>query len=286
MENVRKNKLSTIFNGFCLFLMCCVMLGLTSCKDKGTKELESIVEEVNKKCPIKVSDECFIDKVTLEDKMLTYYFSYPENAFRLPEDFEENGKEELADQLLTIVCNFDGQEKKMVDLLLEKDFGLKFVLDFKRTKKQITYKFSADRIRKARANSGTTSSKETETIAAPEENEADAAVEAIKADIEVAKQNVPTDLGGGITQTDVYFSNNCIYYIYSCDESQLPLEQWNSEVISSVKQAIIQEITGSSDANLTNLVSLCKKANVGFVYRYTGADSGIERDVRITADEL
>ena len=143
MKEIRKNKWSLSLNQFMVAMLCFLAFGLTGCQDSDKKLLEKTVEGVNEKCPIVVSPEIQIAKLELEEDYLTYYFDYSEQSYMLPDEIDASLKKELANQILNAISRFSGEEKEILDLLLKKEMGLKFVMDFKRSKKQITVKFTA-----------------------------------------------------------------------------------------------------------------------------------------------
>lgn len=285
MRNQRKNTISALLSRFVIAALCFVAFGLTSCKDKDTEMLEKIVAEVNEKCPLEINQEIKITKIELDKEFLTYYFEYSEESFQIG-DIDESAQKALGKEVLKAICNFDGQEKEMVDLLLKKNLGMKFVMDFKRSKKQVTIKFSADKIRESRNGASSSVASTDESTSA--ESDAASAQESLEADVELSKNSVPMDLGNGITMTDIYLSNGSLYYIYDVDEASVPLESWNDEIIANVKQALISELKSESKTNpaVKRLISLCEQTGTTFVYRYKGDQSGIEYDITLTTDDL
>ena len=265
-------------------MLCFLAFGLTGCQDSDKKLLEKTVEGVNEKCPIVVSPEIQIAKLELEEDYLTYYFDYSEQSYMLPDEIDASLKKELANQILNAISRFSGEEKEILDLLLKKEMGLKFVMDFKRSKKQITVKFTAKEIR-SKLNSADNASDDS---SADEESETSSSLATLKSSVETGKNLLPMDLGNGITMTDMYLSNGSLYYIYEVDENQVPLASWNDEVIANVKAAIINELKTSAqgDASNTQLIHLCSQTGTDIVYRYKGDQTGIEYDITVGSNEL
>ena len=265
-------------------MLCFLAFGLTGCQDSDKKLLEKTVEGVNEKCPIVVSPEIQIAKLELEEDYLTYYFDYSEQSYMLPDEIDASLKKELANQILNAISRFSGEEKEILDLLLKKEMGLKFVMDFKRSKKQITVKFTAKEIR-SKLNSADNASDDS---SADEESETSSNLATLKFSVETGKKLLPMDLGNGITMTDMYLSNGSLYYIYEVDENQVPLASWNDEVIANVKAAIINELkTGAQgDASNAQLIHLCSQTGTDIVYRYKGDQTGIEYDITVGSNEF
>lgn len=291
MKKIRKNKWSLSLNQFMVAMLCFLAFGLTGCQDSDKKLLEKTVEGVNEKCPIVVSPEIQIAKLELEEDYLTYYFDYSEQSYMLPYEIDASLKKELANQILNAISRFSGEEKEILDLLLKKEMGLKFVMDFKRSKKQITVKFTAKEIR-SKLNSADNASDDTDNASddsfADEESETSSNLATLKSSVETGKNMLPMDLGNGITMTDMYLSNGSLYYIYEVDENQVPLESWNDEVIANVKAAIINELKTSAqgDASNAQLIHLCSQTGTDIVYRYKGDQTGIEYDITVGSNEL
>lgn len=291
MKEIRKNKWSLSLNQFMVAMLCFLAFGLTSCQDSDKKLLEKTVEGVNEKCPIVVSPEIQIAKLELEEDYLTYYFDYSEQSYMLPDEIDASLKKELANQILNAISRFSGEEKEILDLLLKKEMGLKFVMDFKRSKKQITVKFTAKEIR-SKLNSADNASDDAENASddsfADEESETSSSLATLKSSVETGKKLLPMDLGNGITMTDMYLSNGSLYYIYEVDENQVPLASWNDEVIANVKAAIINELKTSAqgDASNAQLIHLCSQTGTDIVYRYKGDQTGIEYDITVGSNEL
>lgn len=202
MKEIRKNKWSLSLNQFMVAMLCFLAFGLTGCQDSDKKLLEKTVEGVNEKCPIVVSPEIQIAKLELEEDYLTYYFDYSEQSYMLPDEIDASLKKELANQILNAISRFSGEEKEILDLLLKKEMGLKFVMDFKRSKKQITVKFTAKEIR-SKLNSADNASDDS---SADEESETSSSLATLKSSVETGKNMLPMDLGNGITMTDMYLS--------------------------------------------------------------------------------
>ena len=291
MKEIRKNKWSLSLNQFMVAMLCFLAFGLTGCQDSDKKLLEKTVEGVNEKCPIVVSPEIQIAKLELEEDYLTYYFDYSEQSYMLPYEIDASLKKELANQILNAISRFSGEEKEILDLLLKKEMGLKFVMDFKRSKKQITVKFTAKEIR-SKLNSADNASDDADNASddsfADEESETSSNLATLKSSVETGKKLLPMDLGNGITMTDMYLSNGSLYYIYEVDENQVPLASWNDEVIANVKAAIINELkTGAQgDASNAQLIHLCSQTGTDIVYRYKGDQTGIEYDITVGSNEL
>lgn len=291
MKEIRKNKWSLSLNQFMVAMLCFLAFGLTGCQDSDKKLLEKTVEGVNEKCPIVVSPEIQIAKLELEEDYLTYYFDYSEQSYMLPDEIDASLKKELANQILNAISRFSGEEKEILDLLLKKEMGLKFVMDFKRSKKQITVKFTAKEIR-SKLNSADNASDDADNASddsfADEESETSSNLATLKSSVETGKKLLPMDLGNGITMTDMYLSNGSLYYIYEVDENQVPLASWNDEVIANVKAAIINELkTGAQgDASNAQLIHLCSQTGTDIVYHYKGDQTGIEYDITVGSNEL
>lgn len=291
MKEIRKNKWSLSLNQFMVAMLCFLDFGLTGCQDSDKKLLEKTVEGVNEKCPIVVSPEIQIAKLELEEDYLTYYFDYSEQSYMLPDEIDASLKKELANQILNAISRFSGEEKEILDLLLKKEMGLKFVMDFKRSKKQITVKFTAKEIR-SKLNSADNASDDADNASddnfADEESETSSNLATLKSSVETGKNLLPMDLGNGITMTDMYLSNGSLYYIYDVDENQVPLASWNDEVIANVKAAIINELKTSAqgDASNAQLIHLCSQTGTDIVYRYKGDQTGIEYDITVGSNEL
>lgn len=162
--------------------------------------------------------------------------------------------------------------------------GLKFVMDFKRSKKQITVKFTAKEIR-SKLNSADNASDDS---SADEKSETSSSLATLKSSVETGKNMLPMDLGNGITMTDMYLSNGSLYYIYEVDENQVPLASWNDEVIANVKAAIINELKTSAqgDASNAQLIHLCSQTGTDIVYHYKGDQTGIEHDITVGSNEF
>ena len=291
MKEIRKNKWSLSLNQFMVAMLCFLAFCLTGCQDSDKKLLEKTVEGVNEKCPIVVSPEIQIAKLELEEDYLTYYFDYSEQSYMLPDEIDASLKKELANQILNAISRFSGEEKEILDLLLKKEMGLKFVMDFKRSKKQITVKFTAKKIR-SKLKSADNASDDTDNASddsfADEESETSSNLATLKSSVETGKNMLPMDLGNGITMTDMYLSNGSLYYIYEVDENQVPLASWNDEVIANVKAAIINELKTSAqgDASTAQLIHLCSQTGTDIVYRYKGDQTGIEYDITVGSNEL
>lgn len=293
MKEIRKNKWSLSLNQFMVAMLCFLAFGLTGCQDSDKKLLEKTVEGVNEKCPIVVSPEIQIAKLELEEDYLTYYFDYSELSYMLTYAYKIDAslKKELANQILNAISRFSGEEKEILDLLLKKEMGLKFVMDFKRSKKQITVKFTAKEIR-SKLNSADNASDDADNASddsfADEESETSSNLATLKSSVETGKNLLPMDLGNGITMTDMYLSNGSLYYIYEVDENQVPLASWNDEVIANVKAAIINELKTSAqgDASNAQLIHLCSQTGTDIVYRYKGDQTGIEYDITVGSNEL
>ena len=100
---------------------------------------------------------------------------------------------------------------------------------------------------------------------------------------EEANKECPIDMGYGMKVASIEFDGENIVFTYDLG-SMLNAADLESQK-DVMKNAMLAEVKGSTDADINKLVEACRKAGAGMDFIFTDADGGSCK-VHIAADEL
>ncbi len=101
--------------------------------------------------------------------------------------------------------------------------------------------------------------------------------------IESLKDDLPSDMGNGMTLADVYVQNGYVTYRIDCDEDIIEMSLLDKQ---DVKSEIMESFKDKSNGEINYFIKLCTQAGYGVSYKYYGNRSGLGCSVYITRNEL
>ena len=102
--------------------------------------------------------------------------------------------------------------------------------------------------------------------------------------IAMAKAQLSSTEGEGITCTDIVRKGKYVIYYYLCDESTYDIKLMK-KILPTLKAMAVNEVN-SNDVAITQFRRSCKNAGVGIAYYYIGKKSGKTAKVRIPLKDL
>ena len=106
----------------------------------------------------------------------------------------------------------------------------------------------------------------------------------LKAAVEQANKEFPMTVEEGLSITGISLEGDYVVYDAKVDESLYSIDLLK-ESKAELKKSIIEEL-GSGDTDVKEMIKLCKEADKGIAYIYTGDQTDETCEVRIRPDEL
>lgn len=101
--------------------------------------------------------------------------------------------------------------------------------------------------------------------------------------IESLRDNLPSDMGDGMTLANVYVQDGYVTYRIDCDEDIIEMSLLDKQ---DVKSEIMESLKDKSNGEINYFIKLCTQAGYGVSYKYYGNRSGLGCSVYITHNEL
>lgn len=242
--------------------LCIAALAFTSC----SPSMESIVEEANKHCPIKLKGMGKIESLEFENNTLTYNCLVTTRNFNL--SAMEGHEEEMKYAFLTMlpnILNSKGNEA-ITKKLIDDNSSLAFHLYSKGIKNprlkgpkaaDITVTFGPEDLR--------------QVVDGKVDNSPEIKLKSMTA---LSNLQLPQRIDSETTFAAVVAKDNNVYYTYEVDESRDPETMTQIEANKDQLREFLAQTVKSKDPNIRQVTKLCKEANYGVVYRYVGEKSG------------
>lgn len=116
-----------------------------------------------------------------------------------------------------------------------------------------------------------------------QENVSQKTVNFLDSAIESLKDDLPSDMGNGMTLADVYVQDGYVTYRIDCDEDIIEMSLLDKQ---DVKSEIMESFKDKSNGEINYFIKLCTQAGYGVSYKYYGNRSGLGCSVYITRNEL
>lgn len=100
---------------------------------------------------------------------------------------------------------------------------------------------------------------------------------------EEANKECPINMGYGMSVESIQFDGDNIVFTYDLGNMLSAADLESQKDV--MKNAMLTEVKGSSDADINKLVEACRKAGAGMDFIFTDADGGSCK-VHIAAEEL
>lgn len=106
--------------------------------------------------------------------------------------------------------------------------------------------------------------------------------------IQIAKSDLPKDLGDGMVVTDIQRNGDYLTYVITTDESEVSILEMQSVpgVESAMKQVFTAQFKNTTDENIRNLIKLLRENNMGIQMKFEGTKTGQNLTITIEKDEL
>ena len=212
-------------------------------------ELKKYVREVQKECPVILSENVSMDKVKYKNNTVTLLFKISDevmdfNAIHANEQTFKNN------MLIGFANNQSDFFKKFFNAIIDADANLDII--FKTPSgENLFLHFKTDELKVYR----------------PDENANPETM--VKINYENSKLQIPKDFGNGIVLTDVILDDQYYTYVYECDESMIEIDSLKTPMVKSFLSLEI-----ANDKTLLYLYSLLQLTNRGLAFKYIGKTSG------------
>lgn len=233
---------------------------------ESVQQLQELVEEMNKTCPLPLGEYLRIDGFDYADDVVRMYFSVSSNFFKMS-DVHSNKETFRRNLLIGMANDKNASFKEMVDLFASA--GAELCIVFCTTDDDddcVEFYYEADELNEAFIKSN---------------NDCEVLLQAMADNAEL---QTPQKIEEGLIMTDVYIKDKCFTYEYSCDENMYDIDalKQSKEIL---KEAILQELK-SDDPIYVQLRKRIKECNYRMAYKYVGDASGESLMIIINSDEL
>ena len=293
---------------FMLVLLAVVLLA--GCGRTSNENLKAIVEQENDCCPYELEEGVTVTKVELVSDGTVAFFITLGDEFGSMLDNTES-KELLKTGLLHWFTDSDSPFTEVVDAVINNYSTLGCAIQNAEGKKW-KCEFESYELETAREeNSSKYSNTDAEEVAVAEEEEvAEAAEEeapsydqlvsnsgdeldnmsdemletVLKIGIEQADNNMPMDLGSGLTMKSIRLQGNNLLYTVECDEEQIPVELL--EVAKDEMKKSMIEMVKTGDSDMKFICKALVMTHRGMDFKYVGNASGESVTVHLTTNEI
>lgn len=231
--------------------------------------LSQAVAEVKKNLPISIGMVGEMTDFDIEGNNLLIEARVNETMVNI--DALKANPQLMHENMVSMITNSSNPSLDMlVGFLEESNMGLKLVYVGKDSGKRLSATLTSSDIKEARALA----------------NEPKDPIAYLDKQMEMTNSQMPMDMGSGMVGTKVVREGNNIVYYFECDESMISIDAMKENVASMKTLLKSQLSSNSSDPTVRELVRMCKDANVGIKYKYTGNRSGKSVTAGLNANEL
>ena len=258
---------SIIKNSAKVMLLACVSLIMfTGCSDKKS-QLKLGIEMANKQCPIRVGAAGEVSSITFDGKDVIYTMVMDEDYANL-EALEKN-PESMKSAVSAMFRNPQGDIKKMLDLVVETNSGVKFIYKGKTSGKEVECYLTTEDLKNL-----------VDSKMSVEESNRKKLEELVN----VTNVSCPMTIDEATVLEKLTIEGDNVVYIYKVDEEAVDID-----ALESNKEEMKQSIKSSldvSDPSLKNFLEACLKDKKNVVYRYTGNTSGDSMECVLEVSEI
>lgn len=258
---------SIIKNSAKVMLFACVsLIMLTGCSDKKS-QLKLGIQMANKQCPISVGAAGEISSITFDGKDVIYTMLMNDEYANL-EALEKN-PDSMKSAVSAMFRNPQGDIKKMLDLIVETNSGVKFIYKGKTSGKEVECYLNTEDLKKlldSKMSVNESNQKKLEEL------------------VNVTNVSCPMTIDEATVLEKLAIEGDNVVYIYKIDEEAVDMA-----ALKSNKEEMKQNIKSSlntSDPSLKNFLSACLNDNKNLVYRYTGDTSGDSMECVFEVSEI
>jgi hypothetical protein len=265
-----------------LTLMLMAVLLLTACAQSS--RLKSIVESENATCPYELEEDVTVNSVELTDENTVTYYIELANHFDYLIDDEES-KEILHDGLLHWFTDGDSPFDEVVNAVINEEGYISCEVQNSKGDSW-NCEFSAYKLKKGKEENDDIidSDDSSDDDVDIDEMDDDTVEEMLKLGIKEADNNMPEDLGDGLTMKSIRLKDANLVYTIECDEDEVSIESLKLAK-KEMKTAMVDMVKEGDD----DIIFICKalvRTNRGMDYKYVGDVSRESLTIHLTTQEL
>ena len=265
-----------------LTLMLMAVLLLTACAQSS--RLKSIVESENATCPYELEEDVTVNSVELTDENTVTYYIELANHFDYLIDDEES-KEILHDGLLHWFTDGDSPFEDIVNAVINEEGYISCEVQNSKGDSW-NCEFSAYKLKKGKEENGDIidSDDSSDDDVDIDEMDDDTVEEMLKLGIKEADNNMPEDLGDGLTMKSIRLKDTNLVYTIECDEDEVSIESLKLAK-KEMKTAMVDMVKEGDD----DIIFICKalvRTNRGMDYKYVGDVSRESLTIHLTTQDL
>ena len=262
--------------------MLMAVLLLTACAQSS--RLKSIVESENATCPYELEEDVTVNSVELTDENTVTYYIELANHFDYLIDDEES-KEILHDGLLHWFTDGDSPFDEVVNAVINEEGYISCEVQNSKGDSW-NCEFSAYKLKKGKEENGDIidSDDSSDDDVDIDEMDDDTVEEMLKLGIKEVDNNMPEDLGDGLTMKSIRLKDTNLVYTIECDEDEVSIESLKLAK-KEMKTAMVDMVKEGDD----DIIFICKalvRTNRGMDYKYVGDVSRESVTIHLTTQEL
>lgn len=258
------------------------VLLLTACAQSS--RLKSIVESENATCPYELEEDVTVNSVELTDENTVTYYIELANHFDYLIDDEES-KEILHDGLLHWFTDGDSPFDEVVNAVINEEGYISCEVQNSKGDSW-NCEFSAYKLKKGKEENDDIidSDDSSDDDVDIDEMDDDTVEEMLKLGIKEADNNMPEDLGDGLTMKSIRLKDTNLVYTIECDEDEVSIESLKLAK-KEMKTAMVDMVKEGDD----DIIFICKalvRTNRGMDYKYVGDVSRESLTIHLTTQDL
>ena len=262
--------------------MLMAVLLLTACAQSS--RLKSIVESENAACPYELEEDVTVNSVELADENTVTYYIELANHFDYLIDDEES-KEILYDGLLHWFTDGDSPFDEVVNAVINEEGYISCEVQNSKGDSW-NCEFSAYKLKKGKEENGDIidSDDSSDDDVDIDEMDDDTVEEMLKLGIKEADNNMPEDLGDGLTMKSIRLKDANLVYTIECDEDEVSIESLKLAK-KEMKTAMVDMVKEGDD----DIIFICKalvRTNRGMDYKYVGDVSRESLTIHLTTQDI
>ena len=262
--------------------MLMAVLLLSACAQSS--RLKSIVESENAACPYELEEDVTVNSVELADENTVTYYIELANHFDYLIDDEES-KEILHDGLLHWFTDGDSPFDEVVNAVINEEGYISCEVQNSKGDSW-NCEFSAYKLKKGKEENGDiiASDDSSDDDVDIDEMDDDTVEEMLKLGIKEADNNMPEDLGDGLTMKSIRLKDANLVYTIECDEDEVSIESLKLAK-KEMKTAMVDMVKEGDD----DIIFICKalvRTNRGMDYKYVGDVSRESLTIHLTTQDL
>ncbi|MDE6006077.1 MAG: hypothetical protein K2G67_00780 [Muribaculaceae bacterium] len=247
-----------------LMLVALTLVGLAGCGAKDAA-LKAQIESGQRHCPMNMGMAGKLTSMSYDSDSHEVKF-----VLTLNKDFADvkdlSADPEIAKESMRLSLS-QGDLKKLLDMMVDADAGLKVVYKNRGSKDDFTLQFTPEDLKQ---------------IAANPMSEEESGRLLLANQIKSEKKRMPYKIDTGLTVTGIEDNGSALVYICNVDE-----DEYDIEMMENSREELKDNMRNMlKDISMSGQVKLLSGLGRGFEYRYIGETSGKEIVITFSADEL